>query len=91
MADLSFPETLCAQVLGAKYFHGKSVLEAKATKGISYTWRSILKGVQLLKEGIIWRIGDGKSVNIWTDPWIPRNDTRRVLTPRRGVNSPKNC
>lgn len=81
---LVFPETLCAQVLQAKYFPGKTILEAKARRGVSYTWRSILKGVHLLKEGIIWRIGDGKSVNIWDDPWIPRNNTRRVLTPRRG-------
>jgi hypothetical protein len=81
---LLFPETLCAQILRAKYFPGRSILETKARSGISYTWRSILKGAQLLKEGIIWRIGDGKSVNIWNDPWIPRNNTRHVITPRRG-------
>lgn len=28
--------------------------------------------------------GDGKSVNIWSDAWIPRNNTRRVLTRRWG-------
>jgi ribonuclease HI len=67
--------------LRAKYFPGKSILEAYAKNGISYTWRSILKGVELLKEGLIWRIGDGRSVNIWRDPWIPRNHTRKVLTP----------
>jgi hypothetical protein len=81
---LLFPDTLRAQVLKAKYFPGKSVLEATAKRGISYTWRSILKGVQLLEEGIIWRIGDGALVNIWNDPWIPRNNTRRVVTPRGG-------
>jgi hypothetical protein len=78
---LLFPDTLSAQVLKAKYFPVKSVVETTAKRGISYTWRSILKGVQLLKEGIIWRIGDGALVNIWNDPWIPRNNTRRVVTP----------
>src|SRR5207237_2215158 len=81
---LVFPGTLCAQVLRAKYFPGKSILEATAKDGISYTWRSILKGVQLLKEGLIWRIGDGRSVNIWRDPWIPRSSTRKVFMPLRG-------
>ncbi|WVZ57476.1 hypothetical protein U9M48_007857 [Paspalum notatum var. saurae] len=81
---LVFPDTLCAQVLKAKYFPGKSILEATARSGVSYTWRSILKGVGLLKEGIIWRIGNGCSVNIWRDPWIPRNYTRKIITPRRG-------
>ncbi|KQK07736.2 hypothetical protein BRADI_2g37573v3 [Brachypodium distachyon] len=50
--------------------------------GISYTWRSILKGVDTLKLGIIWHVGDGKSINIWEDPWLPRNNTRRPMTPR---------
>uniref|UniRef100_A0A0A8ZPW8 Reverse transcriptase zinc-binding domain-containing protein n=1 Tax=Arundo donax TaxID=35708 RepID=A0A0A8ZPW8_ARUDO len=81
---LVFPDTLCAQVLRAKYFPGKSILEAAARGGISYTWRSILKGVQLLKEGLIWRIGNGSSVDIWRDPWIPRNHTRKVITSRCG-------
>lgn len=81
---LVFPETLCAQVLKAKYFSDKSILEATAKKGISYTWRSILKGVKLLKEGLICRIGNGDIVNTWKDPWIPRNSTRRIITPRRG-------
>ena len=26
---------------------------------MSYTWRSVLHGVELVKEGIIWRSGDG--------------------------------
>jgi len=34
---LLFPETLCAQILRAKYFPGRSILEAKARSGISYT------------------------------------------------------
>jgi hypothetical protein len=38
--------------------------------------------VELLKEGLIWRIGDGESVNIWEDSWLPRGSTRRPITPR---------
>jgi hypothetical protein len=58
------PESLCAKVLKARYFPNSSILQATATPGISYSWRSILKGINLLKEGLIWRIGDGAKVNI---------------------------
>ena len=52
---------------------------------MSYTWRSILKGLDLLKKGIIWRVGNGEKIKIWEDPWLPRGFTRRPITPRRGI------
>jgi hypothetical protein len=47
---------------------------------MSYVWRSILKGLNVLKEGIIWRIGDGSNVRIWEEPWFPRGATRQPST-----------
>jgi hypothetical protein len=79
---LTNPESLCAKVLKAKYFPNCSILEASSSPGVSYTWRSILKGVGLLKEGIVWRVGDGTNINIWTDPWLARDDARFPITPR---------
>lgn len=70
-----------AKVLKAKYFPNSSILQCSAKGGISYSWRSILQGVHLLKDGIIWRVGNGKNINIWTDPWLPRGSTRRPMTP----------
>jgi hypothetical protein len=67
------PNSLCARVLKAKYFKQGSVLNAVSSQGMSYTWRSILKGVQVLKNGIIWRVGNGQDINIWTDPWLLRD------------------
>jgi hypothetical protein len=74
---LQDPNSLCARVLKAKYFPNGNILEAEASPGISYTWRSILKGVALLKEGLIWRVGDGTNIRIWRDPWLPSGDTRK--------------
>lgn len=50
--------------------------------GLSYSWRSILHGIDLLKKGVIWRLGDGCNINIWNDPWLPREWSRRPKTPR---------
>ncbi|GJN00674.1 hypothetical protein PR202_ga17870 [Eleusine coracana subsp. coracana] len=50
--------------------------------GISYSWRSIIRGIQALKKGLIWRVGDGRNINIWLDPWLPTGSTRRPITPR---------
>lgn len=72
-------DSLCAQVLWAKYLPGRSCLEAKQSHGMSYAWRSILRGIDLLKQGLIWRVGDGVDLNIWSDPW---SMSRKPITPR---------
>jgi hypothetical protein len=79
---ITVEESLCAQVLRAKYYMNGNLLSAVERLGISYSWRSILRGVQAMKEGLIWRIGNGHNVNIWLDPWIPNAATRRPCTPQ---------
>jgi hypothetical protein len=81
---LQNPNSLCAKILKAKYFREGDVLRAKPREGMSYTWRSILKGLELLKKGVVWRVGNGESIRIWEDPWLPCGITRRPITPRRG-------
>jgi len=68
---LQNPDSLCAQLLRAKYGSVDSLLHAKEGPGISYTWRSIVRGLQALKKGLIWRVGDGTRIKIWEDPWYP--------------------
>jgi hypothetical protein len=52
-------DSLCAQILKAKYSPNGDILQARAHGGISYTWRSILEGFKLMKKRMIWRIGNG--------------------------------
>jgi hypothetical protein len=74
--------SLCAQALHAKYFPSGDLLSVIEKPGIFYSWRSIVRGVQALKDGLIWCVGDGTQINIWLDPWIPNGVTRRPATPR---------
>jgi hypothetical protein len=57
-------------------------MEAQPISGMSYSWRSIMKGTELLKDGVVWRIGDGTDVKIWSDPWLDRKDAAKPITPR---------
>ena len=63
------------------YFPDTSILQAVAKLGILYTWRSILRGLELLKEGIVWRVGTGEHIDVYKDPWLPRGQTRKVRSP----------
>ena len=73
---------LSPRILKAKYYPNVDVLKARAGNNPSYTWRSIVKGIEVLNRGIIWRVGDGSSINIWSDPWLPRLWSRLPITPR---------
>jgi hypothetical protein len=73
------PGSLCARVLRARYFKEGDFLTARCPKRASYTWRSILHGRELLKEGLIWRIGNGEKVSVWEQNWIPRSSIKRPI------------
>jgi hypothetical protein len=65
------PSSLLGSILKAKYFPNSSFLEASLGKRPSYAWRSIFVARNLLKHGLVWRIGNGATVKIWGDRWIP--------------------
>lgn len=65
------PMSLVAQVLKARYFKHMDIVQAKIGSNPSFIWRSMMWGRELLESGLFWRIGDGKSVNLFGDRWIP--------------------
>lgn len=44
-----------------------------------------MSGVETLNNGLVWRDGNGQQINIWCDPRLPRDVTRRPITPK-GMN-----
>lgn len=40
-----------------------------------------MAGREVLERGLIKRIGDGRSTNIWSDHWIPLHFDARPITP----------
>ena len=55
-------------------------MEATCPSSESYAWKSIIKGRDVIKRGAIWRIGDGKSIHIWGDRWLPQKHSPLVLS-----------
>lgn len=68
---LQFQDSLAARVLKAKYFPHSSFLDAPVGSRASFAWKSLCNSRSLLKDGLVWRVGDGKSIKIWEDKWIP--------------------
>jgi hypothetical protein len=68
---LTEPSSLCARVLKGRYFPHTDFWHAPKPRSSSYTWRSSLFGRELLFCGAQWGIGDGRSVKITSDNWIP--------------------
>lgn len=71
-------------MLRAKYYLDGNLLKAGNKKGSSFTWQSIVSGLQTFMRGHIWRVGTGENINIWNDCWMPNSPSRKILTPKGG-------
>ena len=87
------PDSLSATILRSKYFPDGGQLNATLTKKSCYTWKpimarkkscytwkTIMARVNIIKRSCVWRVCDGKNINIWSESWIPQAPDRRVIT-----------
>jgi hypothetical protein len=80
------PDSLVAKFLKEKYFPNGNFMDTPLGQKPSYAWRSIWNAKPLLREGLVWRVGDGKSIHIWGDKWLPTKVTHEVQSPIRIVD-----
>jgi hypothetical protein len=81
---LQQPQSLVARVFKAKYFATSNFMDATLGNRPSYAWRSIFMAREVLHLGLRWHIGDGKSVDIWRDPWLPTKGSFMVRSDPQG-------
>uniref|UniRef100_A0A803PAY0 Reverse transcriptase domain-containing protein n=1 Tax=Cannabis sativa TaxID=3483 RepID=A0A803PAY0_CANSA len=81
---LTTPDSIASQILKARYFRYSSFLEASKGHSPSFSWSSLLWGRELLKDGLIWKVGNGQNIRTLQDSWIPDLRTLRF----KGNSSP---
>ena len=72
--------SLVYRVLKAKYFPDGNVLGVELGSHPYYASRSILVAQNIVKKGCIWQVGNGVSIDTWTDKWLNGSFTFKVLT-----------
>ena len=61
---LTNPGSLVARILKAKYFPFCDILHANLRSSPSYTWQSIFNGLEVLRCGTRWSVGNGWLIHI---------------------------
>lgn len=59
--------------------YGWKYLRDSLGSGSSFLWISLCWGLEHLNKELVWRIGDGSSINISTYNWIPRPHSLKPL------------
>lgn len=73
------PDSTVVRILKGKYFPSSSLLETTCSQHSSYFWKGLICALDLLKAGMRRNIGNGQSINLVLDPWIPMPQTFEVV------------
>ncbi|KAL4346325.1 hypothetical protein GQ457_17G004530 [Hibiscus cannabinus] len=67
------------EVLKGLYFPSGNIFMAPKGRNPSWAWASIHEGLNLIKEGSLWRVGNGLKISIWEDKWLPSLSGQRFV------------
>ncbi|KAL0008677.1 hypothetical protein SO802_010179 [Lithocarpus litseifolius] len=80
---IQWRDSLLYKFFKARYFPQFSFLDAKESPGCSYVWRSLMAALPILRLGYCWRVGNGSSISVVGDRWIPNHPTNTIIHPRQ--------
>ena len=73
--------SLVSYLLKAKYYPYCNILDDELGRKPSFTWRSLWGARDVIKRGLRWIVGNGESIDVSTNGWIPRSSTFRIVSP----------
>ena len=60
-------------------------MEASVHPRSSFAWQSILQARDVIDQGVVWRVGDGESINIWEHSWLLNLSNSWVISPQNST------
>jgi len=66
---LTKPENFWVQLMTTKYSTPDGFFHCKIRPSDSWVWKCLLRIRPFLKQGLRWKLGNGKSIHFWTDVW----------------------
>ncbi|GJW51000.1 hypothetical protein Tco_0092351 [Tanacetum coccineum] len=79
---VSKKSTLWVKWVNSENLKGRSIWEVNATANSSAGLKEILRLSDKIRKHVLWKIGDGNSVNAWYDNWDVRGPLCEVVTTR---------
>lgn len=64
-------DALWYKIMKGKYFPLSDPFSDPLTNTGSWIWNGICRGLDIIKKYVVWEVGNGDSVCIWKDKWIP--------------------
>lgn len=71
-----YPNSILAKLFKARYYKDTHLLQGTSKRYQSYGWSSIMVGINLLRRGSRFIIGNGVSVRLYEDHWLPTDPPR---------------
>jgi len=76
---LTQPGNYWVQHMRAKYGSPEHFFVLRSKRTDSWVWKCLLRARPFLKQGMRWKVGNGSSINFWTDSWCSEDSLVTML------------
>ena len=77
---LTRPNLMMSRILKGRYFKGEAIWKMNIHESDSWMWKSVLSACELLEREAKKRVGDGCTIDVWADRWLPDRGKGVVTT-----------